>query len=239
MLGCASASRFHTAGPVSATSLGAYLDRWDSWISLSTQVKLRAEVDGSAFQARGRLLYLIGERYELGFTKPYNLVLGNLYMTPTQLVYWNSAGKPHVFGAGEPMDLGEFMPVGLPNWDPRDLLPFPVGGRSGGFQVDTLWHDGQRSWIIGRSEDAEYRFTLDNRTGHVTTERVNRNGRDPVVKRYQRVRRFDGWPIARRVVCSDTTGGVSVTWRLGEIALDAERRMPQSEAAQEPSGVQP
>lgn len=229
-LGCASASRWTARYPqvMDASALEGFLGRWDSWSSLGARVKFKAVIGDSTFRARGHLLYLIGERYEVGFAKPYNQLLGNLYVTPTQIVYWDAAGKPHVFSVDESASLDELLPLNLPNWNPRDLLPFPVSGRTSGFQVDSLWQSGGRAHVLGHSDDAEYRLTVLDAAGTVGEERVIRRERDPIIKEYRRTRLMKGWPLSSRVTCSDTSGTVSITWYLGGIVLDAAHREPNS-----------
>ena len=211
-----------------ASSLEGFLGRWDAWGSLGARVKFRAVIGDSTFQARGHLLYLIGERYEVGFAKPYNQLLGNLYVTPEQIVYWDAAGKPQVFAAGENSNLSDLFPLALPNWDPRDLLPFPVSGRTSGFQVDSLWRKGGQAYVLGHSDDAEYRLTVLDAGGTVGEERVFRRDRDPIIKQYGRTHFINNWPLSRRVTCTDTAGTVSITWYLGGIVLDAAHREPAS-----------
>lgn len=227
-LGCASANRWTSrdSKALDATALDGFLGRWEGWGSLGARVKFKAVLGDSTFQARGHLLYLIGERYEIGFAKPYNRLLGNLYVTPEHIVYWNASGKPQVFAAGENSTLSDLFPLALPHWDPRDLLPFPVSGRTSGFQVDSLWQAGGRLFVYGHSDDAEYRLTVVDAGGTVAEERVFRQGRDPIMKRYSRNRFINSWPLSRRVTCADTTGSVSITWQLGGVILDAARREP-------------
>jgi len=202
-------------------------------------VKLRVALGDSTFQARGHLLYVIGERYEIGFARPYNRLLGNLYVTPEHIVYWNASGKPQVFAAGERSALSDLFPLALPNWDPRDLLPFPVSGRTSGFQVDSLWRSGGLLVVCGHSNDAEYRIMVANAGGTVAEEQVFRQGRDPIVKRYSRTRFINNWPLSRRVTCTDTTGSVSIIWQLGGIVLDAAQREPNSETTSENLELRP
>ncbi|MDD5088885.1 MAG: hypothetical protein PHI18_08830 [bacterium] len=224
--GCASTNRWASrpSQAPDASELEGFLGRWDSWGSLGARVKLKAVIGDSTFQARGHLLYLIGERYEVGFAKPYDQLLGNLYVTPEHVVYWDTANKPHVFSAGENADLEELFPIRLPNWDIRDLFPFPVSGRTSGFQVDSLWHEGGEAHVLGHSDDASYRLTVLDGNGVVGEERVFRQERDPIVKKYSRTRLINNWPLSRRITCTDTSGNISITWYLGGIVLDAPRR---------------
>ncbi len=221
--GCAashSVSRSTASDRPTEASLHGFLDRWDLWNSYAAHMKLKLSVNDSTFKARGHILYLVGERYEVGFAKPYNQLLGNLYISPDQVVYWGANSSPAVYTANDTICLTDIFQTTAPNWNPRDLLPFPVAGRSAGFQVDSL-DSGKDLLVHGHSDDASYSLTITHRSGSVSTERIKRNGYDPVIKYYSRYQWINGWPLARRIVCQDTSGSVTLIWYLSDIALDA------------------
>jgi hypothetical protein len=220
--GCASRAlwRGEPGKPLTAESLHPWLDRYLAWRSLSTPVKLQIIIPGDKFTAKGHLLYINGESYEIGFVKPYNRLLGNFYITPGQLVYWDVRGFPRMYGSKDTVRMSELVPIGLPNWDPRDLLPFPVSGPRQGFQPDSTWHDGGATYVTGGSGDATYTLKL-NADGTLAEEVVNRPGFDVIRKQYQRVKIFKSWPIATRVVCSNASGDSRFIWSLNGILIDA------------------
>ena len=185
-------------------------------------MKLKIRVDNESVVARGHLLYMLGERYEIGFTKPYNRFLGNFYVTPEQVLYWDTHASPRVFSLKDTVALGQLIPLDLPDWDPRDMLPFPVSGRTGGFQTDSVWTEGRQTRVRGSSDNVAYVLTLSGARRVMTEERLYRTGRDLLIKRYDRVRRIHGWPVATRVTCSNEDGSIRFTWSLGRVSLDAE-----------------
>lgn len=213
-----------TGERTAATVLNSYLGRGEGWRSLSATMKLaiRLEQDDVDVAAKGHLMYLIGERYEVGFSKPYNRFLGNFYITPAQFVYWDANNQPAIFGLQDTVMLAALMPLGLPNWDPRDLLPFPVSGRTSGFRTDSLWTERNRTYMRGEAEGAVHLLELDLGSGVLVAERVDRPGRDPILKSYRRTRRPQGWPVPTRVTVSDPAGRARLTWSLSRIQLDAD-----------------
>jgi uncharacterized protein YneR len=202
-------------------ALHTALDRYGDWISLSAGVKLRIRSQGEKIVARGHVLYIAGERYEIGFQKPYNQFIGTFYITPTQLSYFDTHDFPKTFNPEDSVDLSQLIPLVLPNWDPRDLLPFPVSGRTNGFQTDSIVTENGHSLVYGASQDVTYALTLDKENGAVAQELVQRGGRDLMFKRYDKFKMLHGWPVATRVVCTDKTGSVSFTWSLSGIQLRA------------------
>lgn len=221
--GCASqrAMRGASAPSDPMISLAAYLDRWASWRSLNAELKLSVKTRDTGVSAKGHLIYLNGERYEIGFAKPYNRFLGTFYVTPTQLLYWDTMDSPTIFGLEDTARIDQMIPIMLPNWDPRDLLPFPISGRTAGFQPDSVWTMNGNQYISGSADNVHYQLTFSGK-GRVEEETVRRDGRDPVVKRYRRIKMIKGWPVSTSVVCSDTSRESSFKWSLSGVSLDAE-----------------
>jgi len=222
--GCAARSVLGTyrQSPQLATlALHAALDRSEAWRSLSASVQLKIVVPGTHVRAKGHVLFLAGERFEVGFVKPFDRFIGNFYVTPTQFVYWDLKVSPTVYGSTDTLTLSQLIPVVVPNWEPRDLLPFPVSGRTGGFQMDSSWRSGTTIYVSGRSDGARHTLALSAADGRVLEESIERAGRDLMVKRFSKPAQIRFWPVARRVVCSDSSGQSTFTWTLSGIALDA------------------
>jgi hypothetical protein len=211
--------------PVTAATLHPWLDRGTAWRSLSSEIKLKISAHDSSFSAKGHLLYLAGESYEIGFVKPYNRILGTFYFTPTQFLYWDVHGFPKVYTARDTVKLSDLIPLGLPNWDPRDLLPFPLSGRSGGFQPDSVWTDHGQTRIMGRTDESIYTLVFD-ADGKLSEEVALRHGRDPVYKRYQSIRTLKGWPISTKVTCRDAASQILFKWYLSGIQLETAEFQP-------------
>ena len=225
IMGCTASSQFRR--PESDASLGTevlhrYLDRWVGWKSLTANVKITVSTTDTTVSAKGHIIYLLGERFELGFVKPYNRFLGNFYVTPQQLVYWDIGATPHVFTADDSVSLPELLPISVPDWDPRDLLPFPISGRTGGFQPDSIWNDTRRLLISGASDGVAHRLEVSQSDGLIKSEWVARAESDPMLKKYSKHHLFQGWPIATRVICTDESGEFAVSWVISNIELDAE-----------------
>jgi hypothetical protein len=232
--GCAASgvlSRYAQSRNFASLALHSVLDRSEEWRSLSARVRLKMRVPGARANAIGHLMFLAGERFEVGFVKPYDRFLGNFYVTPTQFVYWDLNVSPSVFGSADTLTLSRLIPADVPNWDPRDLLPFPVSGRTGGFQTDSIWRRGTVIYVSGRSGGARHTLMLSTDDGRVLEESVERAGRDSMVKRFSQYAQARFWPIARRVVCSDSSGLSEFTWTLSGIALDADDFQPARLAA--------
>jgi hypothetical protein len=198
-----------------------YLNRWSDWKSLKSHLKVTLSTGDSTFSAKGHLFYLLGERYEIGFAPPYNTVLGTLYLTPEQIVYWDLQISPRVYGIKDTVILSELFPIRMPNWDPRDMLPLPVGGRNGGFQTDSVWYEGPIAKVKGTLGSATYILDLSQEDGIVLREKVLREGRDPIFKDYSGTRSYSSWPISKRVVCQDSTGAFRIAWSLSGISLES------------------
>ncbi|RPH95329.1 hypothetical protein EHM69_04635 [candidate division KSB1 bacterium] len=223
-MGCAAGHALRNAGSDSdyaETALHAYLDRLDMWRSMSTKIKLHVVTNEARFRARGHLLYLTGERYEVGFVKPYDRLLGNFYITPDQVIYWDLTISPRTFNVEEPPDLKELIPVGLSNWNIRDLLPFPVGGRSGGLRVDSIWNHDGRVFVSAFCDSAQHILTLSGRGGYIESERIQRPGHDVMLKQYGKYHNYHGWPIPHKTICMDSTATIRLTWTLSDMELDA------------------
>jgi hypothetical protein len=227
--GCAARSvlsPYRQSPQLASLSLHAVLDRSQEWRSLSALTHLRISVPGTSLRARGHLLFLAGERYEVGFVKPYNRFIGNFYVTPAQFVYWDLKVSPTVYDSTDTLTLSRLIPAAVPDWEPRDLLPFPVSGRTGGFQADSIWRRGDVICVVGHSDGGRHRLTLSADDGRVLEESVERPGRDLMIKRFSKPVQIRSWPLARRVVCSDSTGRSRFVWTLSEIALDSDDFRP-------------
>jgi hypothetical protein len=204
------------------------LDRFEHWTSLFASLKLRFAIHDTTFTARGHLMYLAGERYEVGFEKPYNRFIGTFYVTPSQLIYFDTHSIPTTYTLQDTVMLSRMIPMGVPNWDPRDILPFPVSGRSSGFQTDSVQTEADgRALVYGNGDDVSYVLTLDTQKGTVSNEQVQRGGRDLLLKKYERIKTVQGWPVATRVTCSNPTGDVTFTWSFSDIQLKAPDARPQ------------
>jgi len=212
-------------------ALHAALDRSEAWCSLSARAHLKMILPGTRVRANGHLMFLAGERFEVGFVKPYDRFIGNFYVTPTQFVYWDLKVSPTVYGSTDTLTLSQLIPVVVPNWEPRDLLPFPVSGRTGGFQADSIWRRGTAIYVSGRSDGARHTLTLSADDGRVLEESIERAGRDLMVKHFSKHKQIRSWPLARRVVCSDSSGQSAFIWTLSGIALDADDFQPDRLAA--------
>lgn len=225
LAGCAASSRFHNPADEKAFAadvLHSYLDRWVGWRSMTSRVKLTIINDDTTASARGHLIYLLGERFELGFERPYNRFLGNFYVTPEQTIYWNANAMPQVFSSKDTASLADLVKINVPDWDPRDLLPFPMSGRTSGLQADSVWREGNLLWITASSDDVAYLMSVSRQTGFVEREWVSRSGREPLLKVYRKVRVINGWPVPVRVTCTHATRKVSLSWSLSGVSLDSE-----------------
>jgi hypothetical protein len=236
----ATESKGETAPRSPARLLKMTLDRSDQWRSLSAKIRLTITVHDTTASAKGHLLYMVGERYEVGFSRPYNRFLGNFYLTPDQFVYWDPNSAPMVFARDDTLLLNQLIPLNVPRWDPRDLLPVPISGRTGGFQVDSTRSESGDLEIIGSDSTSVHTLILDGPQGAVTRETVQRVGCDPLFKAYSGFRTLRGWPVATHVSCSDATGSVRFTWSLSSVVLEAEKRsarLPSNETGK--SGKNP
>lgn len=219
--------RLHRQDPqFTALALHSVLDRWDQWRSMTAQVKLKINVPDAKVRAKGHVIFLTGERYEVGFVKPYDRFIGNFYVTPQQFVYWDLKVSPLVFGLDDSLSLSRMIPATVPNWDPRDLLPFPVSGRVGGFQPDSGWRRDNACYVSGLSNGARHTLKISADDGRIIEEIIERKNRDAIVKTYSKYLQRRNWPLARRVTCADPASQSTFTWTLSDIALDAEEFRP-------------
>jgi hypothetical protein len=222
--GCAShsaLSRKITAPVAPEAALRESLGRFDHWTSLFARLKLHFSVHDTSFTARGHVMYLAGERYEVGFEKPYNQYLGTFYVTPNQFIYFDTHNFPTTYSLQDTVILSRLIPMGVPNWDPRDLMPFPVSGRTSGFQTDSMRSAGNLTWIYGSSDRVSYALTMKGNGGAVVEEQVQRAGRDLVIKKYDHVKNVNGWPVATRMTCTNAAGDVRFIWSISGIRLKA------------------
>jgi hypothetical protein len=199
------------------------LDRSAEWRSASATIKLKVAVGDTSVTAPGHLLYAGGEQYEVGFKEPYNRALGTFYVTPAQIVYWDTKRTPDIYPGDDTVSIAQLLPIRLPDWNPRDLLPFPISGRSAGFQTDSVWFESKHSHVTGTSGKVTSTMALGGPDGAVSREIVRRSGYEPVFKEYWRFRTYKGWPVATRVSCSNESGSVKLTWSLSGILLDADK----------------
>jgi hypothetical protein len=232
--GCAARtalSPYRQSPQLATLALHAVLDRSEAWRSLSARVHLKVTVPGTRLRAKGHVLFLAGERFEVGFVRPYDRFIGNFYVTPSQFVYWDLNVSPTVYGSTDTLTLSRLIPADVPNWEPRDLLPFPISGRTGGFQPDSSWRRGTMIYVAGRSDGARHTLALSADDGRVLEEVIERAGRDVMVKRFSKFAQIRGWPLARHVVCSDSSGESAFNWALSGISLDAADFQPDRLAA--------
>jgi len=225
LTGCASTYRLMepTMEPWTyAAAVQRYLDRWSHWQSLTAHTKLKVQIGDSAMTAKGSLIYIAGESYHVSFARPYNQVIGEFYMMPERMVYWGNDHSQLVFSPEDTVRLDELIPIGFPSWNPRDLLPFPVGARCDGLQIIEVRDDSLgRSMVVAESGGARYELALTKADGVIRRETVRREGMEPVFKSYQRTYSIDGWPISGRVICQDASGRIQLTWKLSSLELQA------------------
>ena len=225
MTGCASSSRLRMPendNDLATEVLHRYLDRWVGWRSLTADVRITVSSPDTSVSARGHLIYLLGERFEIGFVKPYNRVLGNFYVTPDQLIYWDVNSSPHVYAARDSIRLPDLLDFPVPDWDPRDMLPFAVSGRTGGFQPDSVQSEGDVLVLSGVSDGVAHELHVAKASGLIESEWVSRAGRDPMLKKFGKTRLIRDWPVPVRVTCTDESGEFAIEWSLGGIDFDAE-----------------
>ena len=223
LVGCSGSYHLIRQGdkPSASTEiLSRYLDRSGGWESFSSHVKVKVEIGDSSFSAKGILFYTSPEKYSLSFSRPYNQVLGDVYVTPDQLLYWGNGRSQMIFSASDTVHTPELLFMALPDWDPRDLLPFPISGRTTGFQVvgensDSLGH----RWVLGECGPAKHELMLDSGRGTISDEFVTRHGTESVRKHYERIYSVRGWPISTRVICSSASGDIRLTWALSKLVL--------------------
>ena len=191
-----------------------YLDRSTAWESLFAAMKVKLEVGDNRWSAAGSFQYQAGEQISFQFRKPYQFVLGDVFLTPKRLVYWPPFSTPQVFEKFDSLNLVDFFPLELPNWDMRDVMPFPFGARSSGFQLDTVITSKDTYLLDGRSANAEHTLVASAIRGEILTERIERDGREPLLKTYRKYTICKGWLVATEVKCETEKRDVSLTWRL-------------------------
>ena len=201
-----------------------HIDRSSAWESLFAAMKVKLEVGDSRWSASGSLQYQAGEQISFQFRKPYRLILGDVFLTPTRLVYWPPFSTPQVFEKFDSLSLVDFFPLELPNWDVRDIMPFPFGARSSGFQLDTVITSGDTYLLNGRSANARHFLVASAIRGEILTERIERDGRESLLKTYRKYTICEDWLVPTEVHCETEESGVSLTWKLIKPALRAAPR---------------
>ena len=83
-------------------------------------------------------------------------VKNGLYLT--QLMYWGNGRTKMYYSASDTIHISELIPMAFPDWDPRDLLPFPISSRTAGFQVV---YEQQDISIVLAIPDGQYRAFVD------------------------------------------------------------------------------
>jgi hypothetical protein len=201
-----------------------HIDRSSAWESLFAAMKVKLEVGDNRWSASGSLQYQVGEQISFQFRKPYRLVLGDVFLTPTRLVYWPPFSTPQVFEEFDSLSLVDFFPLELPDWDVRDIMPFPFGARSSGFQLDTVITSGETYLLNGRSANARHFLVASAIRGEILTERIEREGREPLLKTYRKYVIREDWLVPTEVQCETEESGISLTWKLIKPALRAAPR---------------
>ncbi|MFH1011319.1 MAG: hypothetical protein V1784_08810 [bacterium] len=222
--GCASRSvlRAPEGGRWSAEEiLRLHLDRSVAWESLFAPVKVTIEVNEDHWSAAGSFQYLQGERIGLQFRQPYRSVLGDFFLTPREFVYWPPFSSPQVIDDMNTLDLAKLFPLKVPNWDLRDLIPFPLGGRTGAFQLDTVMTSGDRYVLRGRTEVAHYELVASARRGEILQERVERAGRESLTKTFRHYVVRSGWLVPTEVACETDDGRFRLIWKMEKPILRA------------------
>jgi len=205
--------------------LKLHLDRSIAWESLFAALKVTVEMNESRWSASGSFQYLAGERIGIQFRQPYRFVLGDFFLTPSEFVYWGPFTSPQVIGDLDTLHLAHILPLDLPDWDIRDLMPFPLGGRTGVFQLDTVAASGDTYTFYGRTDKASHRLTASARRGEILQERVEHDGREPLIKVFRRYEVCQGWLVPTEVACSTEDGRVCLTWKMEKPVL---RTLPRS-----------
>lgn len=209
-------------------ALRSVLDRSDMWRSLSAQLKVKIRARDVQMRAKGHILFLSGERYELGFSKPYDRYIGTLYITPEQFVHWDLAVSAKVYPSTDTLRISRIIAADLPNWDPRDLLPFPVSGRTGGFQTDSTWRQDKFLFISGQGDGAGRTLKIAGDDGRILEEVIDRPDRDRMIKRFSRHVIARSWPVARIIECQDAERSMVLKWSLSNIELSGGEFVPAS-----------
>jgi len=205
--------------------LHLHLDRSFAWESLFAAVKVTIELNESRWSAAGSFQYLQGERIGLQFRQPYRSVLGDIFLTPREFIYWPPFSSPQVIGEMDTLHLGGLFPLPVPDWDLRDLIPFPLGGRTGAFQMDTVMTSGERYILRGRTDVALHELVASPRRGEILKERVERAGRESLTKTFRRYVVRSGWLVPTEVACETDDGRFRLIWKMEKPVL---RALPRS-----------
>jgi hypothetical protein len=205
--------------------LKLHIDRSSAWESLFAALKVTVEMNESHWTASGSFQYLEGERIGIQFRQPYRFVLGDFFLTPSEFVYWGPLVAPQMIRDLDTLHLSSLLPLELPNWDLRDLIPFPLGGRTGAFRLDTVEVSGDTYVLYGRTDGAIHRLTASARRGEILRERVEHDGREPLVKIFRRYEICEGWLVPTEVTCTTEDERVSLTWKMKRPVL---RVLPRS-----------
>jgi hypothetical protein len=204
--------------------LHLHLDRSVAWQSLFAPVKMTVEMNQHRWSVVGSLQYLQGERIGLQFRQPYREAVGDFFLTPEEFIYWPPFSSPQVIQDMDTLQIGRLFALNLPNWDLRDVIPFPFGERSSGFQLDTVISSGDMYTLEGRSEETEHQLIASARGGEILQERVERSGRESLVKTFRHYVARQGWLVPTEVVCQTDDNRFCLTWKIKEPVLQAVPR---------------
>lgn len=201
-----------------------HLDRSTAWESLFAAMKVTLRVEDEFFSASGSLQYLAGERIGLQFRRPYRFVLGDLFLSPTEFIYWAPFSSPEIIRDLDSLHIAELFPLDLPDWDLRDIMPLPFGGRGGGFQLDSVTLSGDTYTLCGRTGTAFHRLTASARRGEILLEEVQRDGREILIKTFHKYEVHEGWLVPIEVTCSTEDARVCLTWKIKKPVLRTSPR---------------
>ncbi len=225
--GCASRSLLQPPqdGRWSAAEiLHLHLDRSLAWESLFAPLKVTIEMKESRWSAVGSLQYLQGERIGLQFRQPYRSFVGDFFLTPEEFIYWPPFSSPQVTHDMDTLQLGRLFALDLPNWDLRDLMPFPLGERTGSFRLDTAITSGDMYTLQGRTDATQHQLIASARRGEILQERVERSGREPLVKTFRHYVVRKGWLIPTEVTCTTEDNRFCLIWKMDKPILRAVPR---------------
>jgi len=207
--------------------LRLHLDRSVAWESLFATLSVTLQVEDDSYSASGSFQYLSGERMGFQFRRPYRFVLGDLFLTPTEFIYWAPFSSPQVITNLDTLHVARLFPLDLPDWDLRDIMPFPLGSRSGGFQLDTAVASSDMYILSGHSGGAAHRLVASARRAEILREKVERDGREVLIKTFRKYEVHDGWLVPVEVTCSTEDARVCLTWKIKKPVLRAMPRGSQ------------
>jgi hypothetical protein len=207
--------------------LHLHLDRSVAWESLFATLSVTLQVKDDSYSASGSFQYLSGERMGFQFRRPYRFVLGDIFLTPTEFIYWAPFSSPQVITNLDTLHVARFFPFDLPDWDLRDVMPFPLGSRSGGFQLDTAVASSDMYVLSGHSGGAAHRLVASACRAEILREKVERDGREVLIKTFRKYEVHDGWLVPVEVTCSTEDARVSLTWKIKKPVLRATPRGSQ------------